>query len=103
MYWAPKMDKEAIGARFIAASKKSSTKLISKVVSKASKLIFHQILSFYDKSYSYFSFKQSWAIENSEPILEKIEKTKCKANAKAISRFDLSTLYTKLPHFDLVC
>ena len=92
MYWTPKMHKEAIGARFIVVSKKCSKKLISKVVSKAFQLIFHQIQSFYDKSYFYFSFKQFWAIENSKPFLEKFENINCKANAKAISRFDFSTL-----------
>ena len=51
MYWAPKMHKVAIGAGFIVASKKCSTKLISKGVSKAFKTIVHQIQSFYDKSH----------------------------------------------------
>ena len=66
------MHKEAIGARFIAVSKKCSAKLISKEVSQAFKLIFYQLQSFYDKSCFYYSFKQFWAIENSKPILEKI-------------------------------
>ena len=76
----------------LLSQKKSSKKLISKVVSKAFQLIFYQIQSFYDKSYFYFSFKQFWAIENSKPFLEKFENINCKANAKAISRFDFSTL-----------
>ena len=94
MYWAPKMHKEAIGARFIVVSKNYSKKLISKVVSKACEIVFHQIQSFYDKSYLYFSFKQFWAIENSNNILEKFENINCKANAKAILRFFFFTLYT---------
>ena len=99
MYWSPKMHKEAFGARFIVVSKKCSANFISKVVSQT---IFHQIQSFYDKSCFYFSFKQFQAIENSKPILEKIEKNNCKTNAKDISRFDFSALYTELSHFDLV-
>ena len=94
MYWTPKMHKEAIGARFIVVSKNCSKKLISKVVSKACQLVFHQTQSFYDKSYLYFSFKQFWAIKNLKHILEKFENINCKANAKVISRFDFSTLYT---------
>ena len=47
-------------------------------------------------------FKQFWVTENSKSILEKIDKINCKANAKAISTFHFSTLYTKLPHFDLI-
>ena len=102
MYWTPKMHKNPTGARFIIASKKCSTKLLSKAVSKAFKLIFHQIEHFYDKSHFYKSFNQFWVIENSKPILEKIEKINNKKNAKVISTFDFSTLYTKLPHEDLI-
>ena len=103
MYWTQKLHKEVIGTRFIVVSKNCSTKLISKVLSNAFKLIFHQRQSFYDKSYFYFLFKQFWAIENSEPIVEKNKKINCKADTKAISRFDFSILFTKLAHFDLVC
>lgn len=71
-------------------------------LSKAFKVIFHQKLNFYNKSNFYCSFKQSWVIKNSIPVLEKIEKINWKANAKAISIFDFSTLYTKLSHFDLI-
>ena len=74
-----------------------------KVVSRVFQLIFHQVQSFYDKSYFYFPFKQFWAIGNSKPILEKFENINCTANAKVISRFDFSTLYTKLSDFDLAC
>ena len=62
---------------FSCCLKKCSRKLISKVISNAFKLIFDQIQSLYDESYFYFSFKQFWAIENPEPILEKIEKINC--------------------------
>jgi len=102
MYWTPKMHKNPIGARFIVASKKCSTKLLSKSVSKVFKLIFHQTQNFYDKSHFYSSFKQFWVIENSKPVLDKIEKINLKSNAKNISTFDFSTLYTKLPHDDLI-
>ena len=102
MYWTPKMHKSPIGARFIVASKKCSTKLLSKSVSKAFKLIFNQVQSFYDKSHFYSSFKQFWVIENSKPVLDKIQKINLKSNAKNMSTFDFSTLYTKLPHDDLL-
>ena len=71
--------------------------LISKAVSEVFKHIFHQIQTFYDKLHFYSLFKQFWVIKNSKPIPEKIEKINCKANAKAIS-----TLYTKLPHFEMI-
>ena len=96
------MHEEPVGARFIVVSKKYCTKLILKAISKAFKLIFHQIRSFYDKSHFYSSFKQFWIIEDSKFILEKFEKVNYKANAKAISTIDFSMLYIKWPHFDLI-
>ena len=68
----------------------------------AFELIFHQIQSFYYKSHFYSSFKQCWVIKSSKPILEKIEQINYRSNAKAILTFEFFTLYTKLPHFDLV-
>ena len=44
MYWTSKMHKEAIGASYIAASKKAIQ--ISKAASNSFKLIFHQIQKF---------------------------------------------------------
>lgn len=102
MYWTPKMQKELIHVRFIVVSKKCITKLISTAVSIAYKLIFQQIKSFYDKSHFYPSLKEFCDIENSKLILENMEQICGQANAKAISTFDFFTLYTNLPHFDLI-
>ena len=73
MYWKPKMRKDPIYANFNVASKKCSTKLISKAVSKVFQLIFHQIQNFYNKSHFYSSLKQFWVIKNSKHVLENIE------------------------------
>ena len=102
MYWTPKMQKELIHVRFIVVSKKGITKLISTAVSITYKLIFQQIKSFYDKSHFYPSLKEFCDIENSKLILENMEQICGQANAKAISTFDFFTLYTNLPHFDLI-
>ena len=98
-YYTPKMHKEAIGTRFIVIWKRCSKNLISKRVSKAFQVIFHQIQSFYYKSYFYFSFKHFWTIENSKHIPRKFENINC----KAISRFDFATLHPNYLIFDLVC
>ena len=74
MYWTPKMRKDPIWANFIVASKKCSTKHISKgVSSKVFQLIFDQIHNFYEKSHFYSSLKQFWVVENSKLVLEKVE------------------------------
>ena len=93
------MHKDPTGTHFIVASKKCSTKIIWKAISKALKLIFFQIQTFYDKSHFYSSFKQFSVIENSEYIPPKIEKVNCKANLKHILIFEFSTLYTKINSF----
>ena len=49
MYWLPKIRKLPIGARFIVASKKYSTKS-SDVIYKVFKITFNHVESFYRKS-----------------------------------------------------
>ena len=102
MYWIPKMHKNPVGTRFIVASSKCSTKPLSKAVSKAFKLIFNQMQNFHDKSKFYSNYKKFWVIENSFPIVEKLNKVNLKGNAKCISTFDFSTLYTKIEHQNLL-
>ena len=46
--------------------------------------------------------KRFWVIQNSKPLLQKLDKINLKKGAKDISTFDFSTLYTKLPHTDLI-
>jgi hypothetical protein len=41
-------------------------------------------------------------IENSSPVIEKLSRINNKRRAKDISTYDFSTLYTKLPHDDLI-
>ena len=102
MYWIPKMHKNPIGTRFIVASSKCSTKPLSKGVSRAFKLIFDQIQNFHEKSTFYSNYKKFWVVENSFPIIQKLNKINEKKNAKCISAFDFSTLYTKIEHDTLL-
>ena len=43
-----------------------------------------------------------WVVENSKPVIDKLDQMHTKQNAKPISTFDFSTLYTKSPHKDLI-
>ena len=70
------MHKDPSGKPFFVVSKKSSTNLVLKAVSKAFKLIICPIQTFYDKSQFYSSFKQFWILENFKFTLEKIDKVK---------------------------
>ena len=102
MYWIPKMHKSPSASRFIIASKKCSTKQISKAVSNAFKLIFHQIENFHKKAKFLKNYNKFWILQNTEPILDIIRTINRRKGAKSISTYDFSTLYTKLPHDKLI-
>ena len=102
MYWTPKMHYTPSRARFIVSSAKCSTKPLSRVVSNTFKLIFNQIQNFHDKSKFYKNYNRFWVINNSKPLIDKLNVINTKKKAKEISTFDFSTLYTKLPHNDLL-
>ena len=102
MYWLPKMHYNPPRARFIIASSTCSTKPLSKITSSIFKHIFNQVRNFHKKSYFYKNYNRFWVIENSFPVIEKLEQINAKRNAKDISTYDFSTLYTKLPHDDLI-
>ena len=102
MYWLPKMHYNPPRARFIIASSTCSTKPLSKVTSLIFKHIFNQVRNFHQKSYFYKNYNRFWVIENSFPIIEKLMRINERKNAKDISTYDFSTLYTKLKHDDLV-
>ena len=98
MYWMPKMHKSPSGSRFIIASKHCSTKPLSKAVSNAFKLIFRQIENFHKNAKFLSNYNKFWVLQNCDPILSTLKSINKKKNAKSISTYDFSTLYTKLPH-----
>lgn len=102
MYWIPKKHKTPTGKRFIIASKLCSTKKISKAVSSVFKLIYNQVENYHSKAKFLSNYNKFWVIQNSDPILASITRINKRQNAKSISTFDFSTLYTKLPHDKLI-
>ena len=84
---------------------KCSTKALSKAVTKAFKLIYKQIQNFHGRSHFYFDYKSFEIIcvfEISKPVINRLDQLKTKQNAKLISPFDFSTLYSKLPRKHLL-
>ena len=102
MYWIPKKHKHPTGKRFIIASKQCSTKQVSTAVSNAFKLIYSQVENFHKKAKFLSNYNKFWILQNSTPIIDTLNKINKKHNAKSISTFDFSTLYTKLPHEKLI-
>ena len=102
IYWIPKMHKNPIGSRFIIASTKSSNKPLSKIVSNTFKMIFKQIENFHEKSKFYSNYNLFWVIENSKPVIDMLERINREGKAKTVATYDFSTLYTNIPHDDLL-
>ena len=96
------MHKTPIGARYIIASKACSTKKISKSVSNAFKVILKQMENFHHKSTFYTNYKKYWVVQNSMQIIADLDKINKRKKAKSISTYDFATLYTKIPHEQLI-
>ena len=101
IYWLPKLHKTPTKSRFIIASKKCSVKQLSKDITSIFKLAYNQIERYNQKTSFYSNINTFWVTQNSFPILNAVEKANCKKNAKTVSSFDFSTLYTNIPHSKL--
>ena len=102
MYWISELHKTPTGARFIIAAKYCSIKPLIKTISKVFKLIFKQIENFHAKSKFYSNYNLFWVIQNSRQVIDKLNKINCRNKAKSIKTYDFSTLYTNIPHDDLI-
>ena len=98
IYWLSKMHEIPSGARFIIGGKKCINKQLSKHVTSAFKLCYSQIDAYHKKTYYSSGAKTFWVIQNNSLPLECIKKISKRKNAKQISTFDFSTLYTKIAH-----
>ena len=81
MYWLPKMHKTPIGTRFIVASKNYSIKPLSDTISKIFRMIFNTVQSLHNKRLFYSSCKKFWVVQNSFPVLSKLNKITVKKKA----------------------
>ena len=102
IYWLPKLHKTPTKARFIIASQKCTIKKLSKDITSIFKLAYDQIEKYNQKASTFSGIKTFWVIQNSNPVLNALEKVNIKKNAKTISSFDFSTLYTNILHSKLL-
>ena len=65
-------------------------------------LIYNQTENFHQKAKFLSNYNKFWVLKDVSPITDIIKKVNSRNNAKSISTFDFSTLYTKLPHRDLI-
>ena len=69
---------------------------------KVFKLIYKQTENFHAKGKFYSNYNLFWVIQNSRPVIDKLNNINNRNNAKSITTYDFSTLYTNIPHADLI-
>ena len=102
MYWTPKMHKKKVGSRFIIASKKSTLKFLAMDVTKIFQCIFSHVRVYQKLVRFYSGLNNFWVVENGKDVVATMDRLSKKSNAKSVSTFDFSTLYTQIPHDQLV-
>ena len=66
------------------------------------KKIYSQVENFHKYAKFLSNYNKFWVLQNSNPVLEAVKRINKRHNAKSISTFDFSTLYTKIPHQKLI-
>ena len=97
IYWIPKMHKNPYKHRFIAGSSKCSTKPLSILLTKLLTHIKQGLQKYCETAYSRSGINQMWILKNSKELLEHL-KSPAFNHVTSIKSFDLSTLYTTIPH-----
>ena len=100
LYWIPKLHKCHFKQRYIAWSAKCSTKPLSKLLTCILSAVKTGLQSYCDTSYSRGGVNQMWILKNSKDLLEYIQ-SRSLSSCNSIKTFDLSTLYTPIPHSKL--
>ena len=77
-------------------------KKLAQSVSSCFKVILTQLENFHHKNQFYCQYKKFWVIKNSVKVISDLDKINRRKNAKSISTFDFATLYTKIPHDQLI-
>jgi len=97
LYWIPKLHKYPFKQRYVAVSAKCPSKHISKLLACILSAVKTGIQSYCDTSYSRGGVNQMWILKNSKDLLEYIQ-SRPLSSSNNIKAFDLSTLYTTIPH-----
>ena len=99
MYWLPKLHKRPYKARFIANSSSYTTTELSKSLTSCLTAIKSYVIRYCETVYETSNKDRFWSI-NSGKVLSKL---KCRGfRATSLSTYDFSTLYTTLPHINLI-
>jgi len=103
LYWTAKMHKEPPKERFIAASSKCVTKVLSQQLSKCLKQVQEEMkrVCEQERRESRSKVSKFWVVESTDEVVSKIGLVNGRGAARSVDSFDFSTLYTKLQHREL--
>ena len=97
LYWIPKLHKSPYKERYIAGSSTCSTKELSIHLTKILSAVKEGQQKYCETVYSRCGINHMWILKNSKDLLDNL-KSRSFSQVSSIKTFDLSTLYTTLPH-----
>ena len=100
-YWLPKLHKTPYGTRFIAASRRCTTKPLSKLLTVYLAKINEHFKQYCNGIHLRTGVNCYWIVDNSQQVLTSLNKINYFSTAKHFDSFDFSTLYTSIPHVSL--
>ena len=102
LHMLPKFHKNPIDYRYIAAGRKSSTKILSKILSSVFKLMLTQLKQYDNFKFKFKNTSGHWIVNNKEDTLFNLNFLNNLGSSRSIKSFDFKKLYTNLPHDKLV-
>ncbi|MCP4473791.1 MAG: hypothetical protein GY821_04340, partial [Gammaproteobacteria bacterium] len=98
LYGLPKLHKNPVKFRFIAAASKSSLKPLSCLLHSILTCINAHLKNYCRKAAKYQGFDLYWAIDNSLFVINRINSSPNLRCTNLVEAFDFSTLFPNLPH-----
>jgi len=102
LYWTPKFHKNPTGQRFIAGSSSCSTTLCSKVLSDMLTYIMRTLREKDNEHIRKTGVRRYFTVESFDEVSLFLGKWQRITTSKRVYTGDFSTMYTKIPHDDLI-
>ena len=97
LYWTPKLHKSPVKHCFIAGSSKCTTKQLSSLLAKILTVIKTGLEKYCSTKTSHTVVNSMWILKYSTNLLSSLDHMGVH-RATSIQTFDISTLYTSIPH-----
>ena len=100
LYWIRKLHKNPYKQRYITGSAKCSTKPLSQTLTRILTAVKEGLQKYCDTAYARSGVNQMWILKNSKELSENLN-TQSLHSVNSIKSFDVSILYTTIPHVKL--